>query len=151
MKKLRHEKIIELVTHEKISSQEALLALLSENEFVITQATLSRDLAEIGIVKKKTESGFVYMMKTLSVSGKEYPPAFFSHGFKSVNTAGNIIVIKTEAGLAGAACVYIESLKIRGIMGTIAGDDTIFAAAKTPAAAAFIQREFTHLIGLKND
>jgi transcriptional regulator of arginine metabolism len=147
MKILRQQLITEIVKTGSITTQEAIITQLRERGFTVNQPTLSRDLAEMGIKKHRTKSGYVYTCKTVNST----PRPSFSHGIKSINTAGNIVVIKCETGTAGAVCVSVEKLNISEIIGTIAGDDTIFAAAATAESAAKITNTLREITGIIND
>lgn len=118
LKSKRQQAIINLINAEKIETQEQLTSALIEAGFSVTQSSVSRDLDELGIVKK---AGFYSLP---SESGGRF-------GFIRLETAGdNLIVVKCESGLASAVAVHIDRAKIAEIVGTIAGDDTIFIAVK---------------------
>jgi transcriptional regulator of arginine metabolism len=115
----RHKVILDVISHRPISRQDELATALRDSGFGVTQASISRDLDELGIVK---------------VDGKyarmELPIAEASpFGVSAVEPAGeNLIVVRCSSGLASAAAVRIDGSKIGEIVGTIAGDDTIFIA-----------------------
>ncbi|MDQ2747451.1 MAG: arginine repressor [Acidobacteriota bacterium] len=126
IKEKRQQAIINLIGAKIIATQEQLTQTLSKAGFEVTQSSVSRDMDELGIVKK---SGFYALP---SGSNERF-------GFIGLETAGeNLIVVKCESGLASAIAVQIDRAKIIEIVGTIAGDDTIFIAvknAKTQKAA----------------
>ena len=116
----RQAVILKLITGRRISRQEEIAELLEKKGFSVTQSSVSRDLLDLGIVKvhghyalpKKTRNGVAF-------------------GLLSLDTAGeNLIVAKCESGLASAVAVRIDEANINEIVGTIAGDDTIFIAVK---------------------
>jgi transcriptional regulator of arginine metabolism len=114
----RHQTIIDLIGASRIARQDELVRALGDRGFSVTQASVSRDLDELGIVK---------------LNGAYARPERRANGLGitliSVETAGpNMIVARTPAGLASASTVRIDSAKLPGIVGTIAGDDTIFIA-----------------------
>jgi transcriptional regulator of arginine metabolism len=116
-KEKRQETILNLIRAKNIGKQEELTELLSKAGFAVTQSSVSRDLDELGIVK---------------VNGNYALPRIENKkvfGLTSLNTAGeSLIVAKCESGLASAVAVQIDRAKIAEIVGTIAGDDTIFIA-----------------------
>ena len=121
MQKLqRHKTIQKLITGRRISRQEELAELLEDKGFSVTQSSVSRDLDELEIVKV---GGFYAL--------PQKPRNAVPFGLLSLKSAGeNLIVAKSESGLASAVAVRIDDAKIDEIVGTIAGDDTIFIAVK---------------------
>jgi transcriptional regulator of arginine metabolism len=119
-KSKRQQKIVDLITAGNIATQEELNSHLEVSGFFVNQSSVSRDLDELGIVKV---NGF-YSLPQLR-------PAANAFGISTLDTAGdNLIVARCEPGLATAAAVAIDRAKIPDIVGTIAGDDTIFVAVK---------------------
>lgn len=120
-KENRQNTLLELISARNISRQDELTELLEKKGFIVTQSSVSRDLDELGIVKLNG----VYALPQRSTQN---PAAF---GLNKLQTAGdNIIVAKCDAGLASAVCVRIDNSEIMEIVGTIAGEDTIFIAVK---------------------
>ena len=116
----RQQAILNLIGAMRIGRQEELVNALADRGIVVTQASVSRDLDEIGIVKMNG-----------AYAQAEPRTAVLGLGLITVETAGpNLIVAKTASGLASAATVRIDAAKVPGIVGTIAGDDTIFIAVK---------------------
>lgn len=114
----RQNFILELIAARNIGTQEELAELIEKKGFTATQSSISRDLLDLGVVKVNGH----YTLPQKAVNA-----AFF--GLLSLETAGsNLIVAKCGAGLASAAAVRIDAARIAGIVGTIAGDDTIFIA-----------------------
>lgn len=114
----RHQIILDLIGAMRIGRQDELVRALADRGFTVTQASVSRDLDELGIVKVNG----AYAQPQQKMDGLGVGPI-------TVETAGpNMIVVKTAAGLASATTVRIDGAKIPGIVGTIAGDDTIFIA-----------------------
>lgn len=122
-KQARHAKIKEIVTSKKISSQEDLLDLLRIYGFDTTQATLSRDLHEMGIVRVPDGNGFKYVLH----QGDNSLIAGQIIGMEIVNVMHNesTIVVKTMLGRAQGVAVYLDKLHNAHIIGTVAGDDTL--------------------------
>ena len=112
----RHQVILTLLEKEIISTQEKLRHSLKASGFDVTQATLSRDLKELGVVKRSMESG-VYKY-AVDDSSNDIPVT-------SCELSGNLIVVKTETGLAAAVAYRIDAMGIRSVLGTVAGEDTL--------------------------
>ena len=134
MKRKRHALILELIQQYEITTQDELLAKLRENGFEVTQATVSRDIKELRLVKAMSPSG-QYRYMAGAAQGDEYLAKFytiFSGSVISVDYAGNTCVVKCYAGMAQAAYAAIDAMHFEGIVGTLAGDDTIFVLCRTP-------------------
>lgn len=117
----RLSEITRIVSSQVVSSQEELMDKLSEKGYFITQATLSRDIKELKLVKTHTATGYRYQIH----AGKNVP-TMKNSGIISVDAASNLVVIKTGPGFAGAIASAIDNNVVcDAIMGTIAGDDTI--------------------------
>ena len=135
MKTDRHNIILKLITEKDIETQEDLLALLKEEGYNATQATISRDIRELRLTKIATDSGkqkYAVMHghgNTHDVSEKYI--RVLHDALISVDTAQNILVLKTVAGMAMGVAAAVDSLHIEGVVGCIAGDDTVFCAIKT--------------------
>lgn len=134
MKKQRQSKILEIIERYEISTQEELKRRLEESGISVTQATLSRDINELRIRKVLSEDGN-YIYAAARRNAAEYPPIFRDSVLEAVY-ALNTVVIKCNTGMAQAVCATLDKLDRDDILGTIAGDDTIFALMKTEAAAA---------------
>lgn len=137
MKNKRHETILEIIRHKEISTQEELLIQLREQGVEVTQATVSRDIRKLRLQKHQTPSGKnIYVIPAQKEAGEqEKLIRLLRNCVRSVESAQNILVIKTDAGMAMAAAAAIDGLSFYGIIGCIAGDDTIMAVLKTTEAA----------------
>ena len=141
MKSKRHEKILELIRDHDIETQEQLLQQLQESGFNTTQATISRDIKQLRIIKELGPGGTY----RYSATAKPVEHAFssklniiFSQCVTSVDYAQNIIVIHTLPGLANAAASALDTMSRSVVLGSIAGDDTVIIIMRdTNAAAAF--------------
>ena len=141
MKSKRQAKIMEIISNTNVETQEQLLALLQAAGFVCTQATISRDIKELRIVKELTSFG-TYRYCAASREGK---PTFtgrlntiFRECVTNFDYAQNMVVIHTLPGLANAAASALDAMNMSVIVGTIAGDDTVFVVMRdTNSAAAF--------------
>lgn len=144
MKKQRQSKILEIIDRYEISTQEELKRRLEESGITVTQATLSRDINELRIRKMSSEEG-AYIYAAEKRPAVEYPPIFADSVVEAVY-ALNTVVIKCNTGMAQAVCATLDKLEYGDILGTIAGDDTIFALMKTEAAAAEFTEELNGFI-----
>ncbi len=148
MKTRRHDKIRELIRENNIETQEELLKHLKSDGFDVTQATVSRDIKELRLVKTLSNNGvYRYSMggeNSRDISSKFYP--LFKDSVLSVEAAGNIVVIKCITGMAQAVCAAMDANASFGFIGTLAGEDTIFAIAKTPEIGMEKQRELEEII-----
>ena len=132
MKGKRQEAILELVKKYEIETQEELAEKLGSAGFLVTQATISRDIRELKLTKIQRGSKQVYAALTenkFSSSNKYID--ILKHSFVSMDMAQNILVIKTASGTAMALATALDSLHWDEIVGTIAGDDTVMCAIRT--------------------
>ena len=141
MKSKRQAKIIEIISTQSVETQEQLLAALQAEGFRGTQATISRDIKELRIVKELTSLGtYRYATSTNEVGGSfsSRLNTIFRECVISYDYAQNIVVIKTLPGLASAAGSAVDSMNLSVVLGTLAGDDTVIVVMRdTNAAAAF--------------
>ena len=130
MKNKRQEKILEFIKAENIDTQDGLLRKLKECGFKVTQATVSRDIKELKLIKVSTgDGGYKYAARDESDPKQSVKYLnIIRETIISLKCANNIIVVKTFTGMAQAACAAIDSLYHNRIIGSIAGDDTIFIA-----------------------
>lgn len=144
MKTKRHSKIMELIQNYDISTQEDLLEYLKQEGFDVTQATVSRDIKELHLVKTMLADGKYKYSETANSDGEKIGSnyAVFAQSIKSVDYAKNMVVIKCFTGMANAACVVLDTMNQEGMVGTLAGDDTIFACMRTDDYA----RDFANAI-----
>ncbi len=144
MKKQRQNKIIEIIEKNEVATQEALKQLLEDEGIVVTQATLSRDINELNLKKKLSATGAnIYVcVKKKAVQC----PAIFKDAVIDVVYAMNTVVIKCHTGMAQAACATLDKMEDTGIIGTIAGDDTIFALMKNENEASEFAEELCALV-----
>ena len=137
MKKERQSKILHLIEEFPIETQEELQQRLFDAGYDITQATVSRDIKELRIVKMLDANG-VYRYAVNRGNGGKYPKylEIFSHSAVSVAYSMNDVVIKCHPGMAQGACTSLDMMKCENVLGTLAGDDTIFVITKTESDAA---------------
>ena len=149
MKKKRHKLILELIEKYDIGTQEELLVMLREKGCDVTQATVSRDVKELRVVKTLSSNG-IYKYSVEKVADNGYAGIFdalFQSAMTKVDYAGNVCVIKCSPGLAGAACATIDAMNVHEVVGTIAGDDTIFMLCRTPDEAHGVCEALNRMIG----
>lgn len=133
MKVNRHAKIVELVSKYNIETQEELAELLKQEGFQITQATVSRDIRDLKLTKVPTDDGrqkYAVLKATENVMRDKYI-RILKDGFVSMDMAMNILVIKTESGMAMAVGAAIDEMHWHEVVGCIAGDDTIMCAVRS--------------------
>ena len=139
MKNQRHEAILEIIASTPVATQELLIELLAERGIKATQATLSRDIQQLSLVKSRDENGISRYMQPAATAVEK---SFFAEAVISVDYAINTIVLKCRAGMAEGTCAAIDSVNHPGVVGTIAGDDTIFILVRTEADAKKLSRKF---------
>ncbi|MBQ9189380.1 MAG: arginine repressor [Clostridia bacterium] len=148
MKSKRHAMILKLIASENIETQEELARLLALHGFEVTQATVSRDIKELRLIKVQTGEGR-YKYATVERAESDMQDRFinlFSNCVISITSAGNIIVIKTMAGSASVAAEAIDSMKWAEIAGSIAGDNTIFVAVRDGKSIAEVIKKFQKMM-----
>lgn len=149
MKSQRQAKIIEIISTRNVETQEQLLSALQEEGFRGTQATISRDIKELRIVKELTSMGtYRYTTSTNEVAGSftSRLNAIFKECVVSFDYAQNIIVIHTLPGLAAAAGSAVDAMSLSSVLGTLAGDDTVMVVMRDANAAAAFCGEIRNLI-----
>lgn len=143
MKSKRHAILLEIIQEYDIETQEELLEKLRKKHFNVTQATISRDIKELKLVKTPVGNGR-YKYATGNKTGIDALSNFntlFKTSVISVDFAQNMIVLKTTSGMAQGVCAAIDSIEWDGMLGTIAGDDTIFIVTSTSSRAASLTSE----------
>ncbi len=133
MKIERQSKIIELITQYPIETQEELARRLVASGYEVTQATISRDIRDLKLTKATDSDGRqrYIVMPTKENNLSEKYIRIFRNGYNGLDRAQNIIVVRTLTGMAMAVAAAIDRMDIDEIIGTIAGDDTIFCAVRT--------------------
>ncbi len=151
MKQGRHNKILEIIEKNGVETQDELSVLLAEQGYEVTQATISRDIKELKLIKVQSERG-VYRY---SASGKEHLGQLdiFKRVFRdtvlSVEKALGLVVVHTMAGSANAAAEAIDGLGMQEIAGTLAGDNTIFVAVREQDMIAAVAQALNGMLGAK--
>ena len=138
MKNARQTEILNIVQNIAVETQEQLLAELKSRGFSATQATISRDIKELRLVKELTGHGsYRYAQTERKASGGVDARLrnIFKEGVTAVDVAQNLVVVKTMPGLASAACSALDGMDIGGMVGSLAGDDTGILIMRDNAAA----------------
>lgn len=137
MKRNRHEAILSLVEKEELGTQEELMCRLHELGYNVTQATVSRDIKALKLVKSPVENGR-YKYSAAKNENEDMSQKFFSiltHSVTGADYAGNMVVVKCISGMASAACEAIDNLIEKGVVGTLAGDNTFFVLCRDEKSA----------------
>ena len=157
MKKKRQEQIIEIIQNHEVETQEDLAGYLTEAGYAVTQATVSHDIRELSLEKvpgQKVRQKYA-MRSTIPVAAEIKHPAaqpanryatLLQDGIVSMEQAGNLLVIKTAVGMAMAVAAALDAMEIEGIIGCIAGDDTIMCAVKTEKMVQNVIENLQNLI-----
>ena len=146
MKSARHQAILQLIEQYPIDRQEELLRHLRKMGYDVTQATVSRDIRELRLVKASTGGGnYRYVVSHAGGSSKAHPSNRFETIFKEsvvhVDYAGHVVLVKCFSGMANAACEVFDALHWDNVVGTLSGDDTFFVLMRTEEAACQICKE----------
>jgi transcriptional regulator of arginine metabolism len=148
MKRNRHDKIIEIIAKNVVETQEQLACLLKQAGYDVTQATVSRDIRQMKLTKQVTEDGrqkYVYTTADSDVMQDKYV-SVLKAGYLSMDTAQNLIVVRTVSGMAMALVTAIDALDFPQVLGCIAGDDTIMVALKTNEDAVEVMEHMQKMI-----
>ena len=148
MKNARHNEILSLIQSNAVGSQEQLMTLLRERGFPVTQATVSRDIRELHLIKRADAAGSYRYMHADPVlpSG-----GLFAGNVLDVDYAGNTVVLKCRSGTAQAVCTVLDSTPRPEVVGTLAGDDTIFVLLRSAVQARQFAAETKHTIRSAED
>ncbi len=148
MKNSRHKKILEIINEQHIETQEELASKLQEAGYSVTQATVSRDIRQLSLTKVTDMYGKQYYSLRQSNEGQfsnKYIRVL-KDGYISGQTAQNILVIKTVSGMAMAVAAALDALNLEDVVGSIAGDDTVFCAISDAKAAERVLEELKELV-----
>lgn len=152
MKTRRQARILELIKEHDIETQSDLLEMLKSDGYHVTQATVSRDIKEMRLIKILGSSGsYKYAAEMISNEEQQSHSYLLSTAVISIEYAKNLVVIKTQTGMAGAVCAALDATDRAGVLGTIAGDDTIFVATRTDSVSVSLTADLKKLISEKNN
>ena len=148
VKTKRHAKILEIISSYAVDTQEELLGHLKKAGFDVTQATVSRDIKELRLIKTLGSDGR-YRYSTMKQEADGISSKFhslFSDAVLHIDFAGNIVVIKCHSGMAQAACAAMDSLNWDAVVGTLAGEDTFICLTKDESQAVGLVTELKKLL-----
>ena len=150
MKAKRQAEILRLVGSRDIETQEQMLSGLRACGIRATQATISRDIKELNLMKQPTENGgYKYVVSAARQLHHNFAGRLrniFKEGVTSFDMAQNIVVVKTMPGLAPAAGAALDDMEIDGVVGSLAGDDTVILIMRSSQLAADLCREMTAML-----
>ena len=137
MKKSRQDRILSLIAEEDIETQEALVQALRRDGYRVTQATVSRDIRFLQLLKMEKNGRMIYRPRPTEGDKKEMEKfiRIMQEGILSLKPAGNILVIQTLSGMANGVAMAIDRSHFPEIVGSLAGDDTLFCAMESPESA----------------
>ena len=148
MKKSRHQRIKELVEEFEIETQEELAERLKADGYPVTQATVSRDIRELKLSKIPIGDGrqkYTILVQSDHYLNDKYIRVL-KDGFVSMDMAQNILVVKTVSGMAMAVAAAIDAMKLKEIVGSIAGDDTIMMAVRTVEETECVMEKIRNML-----
>ncbi|MGN0201940.1 MAG: arginine repressor [Candidatus Cryptobacteroides sp.] len=146
----RHSLIKQIVKEHRVANQEELSSLLERHGFSVAQATLSRDIRELHITKEHEEDGYCYRLQSPhKVSGDSGIRT--SGSILGLEISGNMAVVKTRSGHAAMVASVIDEADFPQVMGTIAGDDTVFLVLRDPSGAEAFRASFASVLGLSGN
>jgi len=134
MKNKRHQKIVELITNEQIGTQSELAEALQKHGFDVTQATVSRDIKAMGLIKiHSTFGNHIYAMPKIDNSKNDFArmKRTFSESVLNIMSSENMIVIHTQEGYANSVALVVENMNWPESIGDLAGDDTVFVVVRS--------------------
>ena len=145
MKAFRQARILELVERTELHSQEELRARLKKQGIDVTQATLSRDISELGLVKRAADGAYARVNQPAPpvVAPTDSLRRQMSVLLRGIERVDQMLVLRTDAGQAQALGIALDRSRLREIAGTVAGDDTIFVLCRGRAAAEAAEDQFT--------
>lgn len=149
MKIKRQEMLLKIISENRICTQEGLQDRLREHGFDVTQATISRDIKSLDLIKIITPDGkYCYAQKNTDGSPRAVQyRSIFIETVVSVDYGQNIVCVKCHVGMGNAACAAIDRMELSGVVGTLAGDDTVFILMRDEEQAAVLAERITEMIG----
>lgn len=150
MKTLRHKKISELVKNNRIETQDELVEALNSLGYKATQATVSRDIKELGLIKMPFENGasyYAFPLKESLKGNEDRVRRLFLSSVQGIDFSENLIIIKTLPGEASGVALAIDQVNFKEIIGTVAGDDTILVIVKPKEMTEMVLKRFAQLTG----
>ena len=151
MKVERQRRIVQILRRHAISSQEELAELLRRNGERVTQATLSRDLEELGAIKVRENGGVVYRLPEEPSSTEDWLRRMLHEFAVEVESSGNLVVVKTPPGGAQAVARALDAASPKDVIGTVAGDDTIILVCREGVRGQTVARRLRSMAGQFTD
>ena len=150
MKASRQRKIAGLIREMPVTSQTQLVRILRSSGYPATQATVSRDLDELGAVKVRREGKVAYTLpgESVTVPAGDAYGRMFAESILNLESTGNLVVVKTPPGHAGMVGGALDRIGIQGVAGTVAGDDTILIVCRESSGGAAVGAELAAMAGL---
>ena len=146
MKQKRHSRILKIIKEKDVKTQEQLTEQMKNDGFEVTQATVSRDIKELGLVKVPSAGGgYKYAFANRAKTESSQHLNIFSRAVTNVDFAMHTVVVKTFAGMAPAVAASLDAMIGQDILGTIAGDDTILIITENPEEAAELCKKLEKL------
>ncbi len=153
MKRERHKKILQLIAEHNIDRQEVLLNYLKEAGFNVTQATVSRDIKELNLVKIVASNGEYKYAQNLIVEDTKATvnrfDYFFSEAIKNVDYSMNMIAVQCYTAMAQVACEVFDNMNMDGVIGTLAGENTFFILVRNETVARELTEKLKKYIKYK--
>ena len=149
LKRERQKEILRVISSIDVETQHHLIEELKKIGIITTQATLSRDIKELHLIKELSQNGVYRYVTGTKPGADDYIAklkAIFKESVKSFANAMNIVVVKTLPGLASAACSALESMGFDTLIGSIAGDDTVFLAMRDIESAVELCQEIEKML-----
>lgn len=149
LKRARHQAIADAVHDRRLRTQRELVAALQDKGFRVTQATVSRDIAEMGLVKVRVDGAQVYAMpsaeEAVELGGEQRLAQLLADLPIEVRRSGTMLVIRAVPGAAHAIAAALDRARWQGVLGTIAGDDTLFVACTDDRALSRVKKRLLRL------
>ena len=149
MKNNRQSMILDIIAKEHIETQEQLLEQLRQRGVASTQATISRDIKQMHLIKEPVGQGvyrYAVSVNRARLNVADKLRTIFKESITSVDSAQNMVVIKTLSGLAGGACEALDHMDIAGLVGSLAGENTVFLVMKDTDAAELVCQEIREML-----
>jgi len=145
MKARRQSQILDVIDHEPVASQEALLQKLEGRGIKATQATISRDLKELGLVKRAGDGAYARPGAERTAGAADHLKRSLATLMRSLERVESLVVVKTDRGQAQGLAEWIDRAQLKEIAGSLGGDDTILLVCRGSGAAESIERMFNSL------
>lgn len=145
MRTKRQDKILELISQNEIETQEELVDELKKAGFDVTQATISRDIKDLRLVKITENGKQRYDRERLNSNVTQKFRDMYKHSILSVENAGNLVVLKTLSASANVVAIMVDRLNNKHVLGCVAGDDTAFVACRDEAGAKEVCKMLTEI------